>query len=425
MKKKVGARVLSLLLSCVLLGTMLPAAVASADPAPTYSIKVEPSSSDLVEGESLPLKAIVTSDTGPLDEDGLKGAGLSIRWESGDIGRVSVESTGTLTTKVMAVKTGETTDEKKVTITAYLNSGTGDIGNASCEITVKPAVTPGISIDPPAVTEIDIGQTLQLNAKVTPEGAPLTWRSESPSVATVNSATGEVKGMAPGKAVITAISGSNTDTCEITVKGILLDETSLTMNERDTHTLKANPYGSLGTLKWTSSKPEIVTVTGDGYLYAKAQGDAVITVSDASGNYQAACSVTVKRNTADIIFGSAGAGEPLAFSSLRSKLQNQCSSVLGSSLRYISGLTVDTRQGTLYYQYKSEGDTGKGVGTGEQYYADPSLGQMSLSRISAEPPLSTIPAMPAGAPFSRGRLRSRWRSRRMSPTPWPDSSPSH
>ena len=76
----------------------------------------------------------------------------------------------------------------------------------------------------------------------------MTWRSESPSVATVNSATGEVKGMAPGKAVITAISGSNTDTCEITVKGILLDETSLTMNERDTHTLKANPYGSLGTL---------------------------------------------------------------------------------------------------------------------------------------------------------------------------------
>ena len=210
-----------------------------------------------------------------------------------------MESPNTLTTKVMAVKTGETTDEKKVTITAYLNSGTGDIGNASCEITVKPAVTPGISIDPPAVTEIDIGQTLQLNAKVTPEGAPLTWRSESPSVATVNSATGEVKGVATGKAGITAISGSNTAPCEITVKGILLDETSLTMNERDTHTLKANPYGSLGTLKWTSSRPEIVTVTGDGYLYAKAQGDAVITVSDASGNYQADCSVTVKRNTAD------------------------------------------------------------------------------------------------------------------------------
>ena len=388
MKKTMGARVLSLLLSCVLLGTMLPAAVASADPAdPTYSITVAPPSIDLVEGDEGELTAKVVSESTDgtkteLDDAGLAAAGLSIRWESKDKGRVSVESPNTLTTKVMALKTAETTDEKEVTITAHLNSGTGDIGNASCKITVKPAVTPGISIDPPAVTEIDIGQTLQLNAKVTPEGAPLTWRSESPSVATVNSATGEVKGVAPGKAVITAISGSNTDTCEIIVKGILLDRTSLTMNERDTDKLTADPHGSLGTLKWTSSKPEIVTVTGDGYLYAKAQGeDVVIKVSDASGNYQAACSVTVKRNTADIIFGSAGAGEPLAFSSLRSKLQNQCSSVLGSSLRYISGLTVDTRQGTLYYQYKSEGDTGKGVGTGEQYYADPSLGQMSLSEL--------------------------------------------
>lgn len=52
MKKKVGVRVLSLLLSCVLLGTMLPAAVASADPAdPTYSITVAPPSIDLVEGD--------------------------------------------------------------------------------------------------------------------------------------------------------------------------------------------------------------------------------------------------------------------------------------------------------------------------------------------------------------------------------------
>ena len=231
MKKKVGARVLSLLLSCVLLGTMLPAAVASAGPAdPTYSITVAPPSIDLVEGDEGELTAKVVSESTDgtkteLDDAGLAAAGLSIRWESKDKGRVSVESPNTLTTKVMAVKTGETTDEKKVTITAYLNSGTDDIGKASCEITVKPAVTPGISIDPPAVTEIDIGQTLQLTAKVTPEGAPLTWRSESPSVATVNSATGEVKGVAPGKAGITAISGSNTAPCEITVKGILLDET--------------------------------------------------------------------------------------------------------------------------------------------------------------------------------------------------------
>ena len=42
---------------------------------------------------------------------------------------------------------------------------------------------------------------------------------------------------------------------------------------------------------------------------------------------------------------------------------------------------METRQGTLYYQYKSEGDTGTGVGTGERYYVDPPLGQMSLSEL--------------------------------------------
>ena len=126
MKKKVGVRVLSLLLSCVLLGTMLPAAVA-ADPAPNDGITVDPSSIALTEGESLPIKASVTWNGAALDEDGLKGAGLSIHWESGDSSRVSVESTGTLTTKVTALKTAETTDEKEVTITAYLKRDTVEI----------------------------------------------------------------------------------------------------------------------------------------------------------------------------------------------------------------------------------------------------------------------------------------------------------
>ena len=64
MKKTMGARVLSLLLSCVLLGTMLPAAVASADPTdPTYSITVAPPSIDLVEGDEGELTAKVVSES--------------------------------------------------------------------------------------------------------------------------------------------------------------------------------------------------------------------------------------------------------------------------------------------------------------------------------------------------------------------------
>lgn len=53
--------------------------------------------------------------------------------------------------------------------------------------------------------------------------------------------------------------------------------------------------------------------------------------------------------------------------------------MLGSSLDYVGGLWVNTRQGTLYYRYNSEGDTGAGVGTSENYYADPSASQMGLA----------------------------------------------
>ena len=56
--------------------------------------------------------------------------------------------------------------------------------------------------------------------------------------------------------------------------------------------------------------------------------------------------------------------------------------MLGSSLDYVGGLWVNTRQGTLYYRYNSEGDTGAGVGTSENYYADPSASQMGLGDVA-------------------------------------------
>ena len=55
------------------------------------------------------------------------------------------------------------------------------------------------------------------------------------------------------------------------------------------------------------------------------------------------------------------------------------------SLDYVGGLWVNTRQGTLYYRYNSEGDTGAGVGTSENYYADPSASQMGLGDVAFVP----------------------------------------
>ena len=288
--------------------------------------------------------------------------------------------------EVEALKTAETNEPiKAVSLTVTVTLKDGKPMSAACDVIVSPAEPSGIMLNTYS-EELAPNGTVQLRATITPDTADqtVTWRSTDESVARVDRDTGLVTAVEAGEAEIIAKSNAGTQerTCKITVQGIVLTEQNVTMNEGERHTLEYKVYGAQldHAVIWSSSDESVVRPDGN-YLYAVKEGKATITGKVNGADYSDTCSVTVKRNTADIIFGSAGAGEPLAFSSLRSKLQNQCSSVLGSSLRYISGLTVDTRQGTLYYQYKSEGDTGKGVGTGEQYYADPSLGQMSLSEL--------------------------------------------
>lgn len=59
--------------------------------------------------------------------------------------------------------------------------------------------------------------------------------------------------------------------------------------------------------------------------------------------------------------------------------------MLGEPLSYLSGLSVPTDQGTLYYRYTSADDTGAGVGTSERYYLSPDSGQLGLSDVTFIP----------------------------------------
>lgn len=123
-----------------------------------------------------------------------------------------------------------------------------------------------------------------------------------------------------------------------------------------------------------------------GTSYAVSEGTAVITAKvNGFSNYTDSVTVTVKRSTAAVITASAGAGDPLDFSGLRGQFQNRASAVLGEPLSYISGLSVPTDQGTLYYRYTSGDDTGAGVGTAERYYVSPGSGQMGLSDLTFVP----------------------------------------
>ena len=64
--------------------------------------------------------------------------------------------------------------------------------------------------------EVDVDEEIQLVAKTFPVDGPITWSSSATTYATVDS-NGVVKGKASGTAVITAVSGSASASCTVTV----------------------------------------------------------------------------------------------------------------------------------------------------------------------------------------------------------------
>ena len=202
-----------------------------------------------------------------------------------------------------------------------------------------------------------------------------------------------VTGMAPGITRVYASSSAFAQeaACEVTVQGIVLEKKDWTQDPLRVGERAELPYTVYGsalqdkTVTWSTSDPTVVQVSS-GYLYGVSEGTATIS-AQVSGysSYSDKVTVTVKRNTADVITASMDAGAALSFSSLVSQINAQSQSVLGQPLSYISGLTVSTDQGTLYYRYASSGDTGDGVGSGQSYYVSPGSGQLSLSELSFVP----------------------------------------
>ncbi len=216
----------------------------------------------------------------------------------------------------------------------------------------------------------------------------MTWAILDKSVASISSdkLTTVVTGINAGKTQITATSATQVAYATVVVQGIVLKDSAITLFEGENYTLGYEIFGDqLGSnVEWTSSNTDVVAVS-NGYLMPKKEGESTITAKVVGATYTDTCKVIVKRNTAQVISRSVEAGQPLDFSQVESAISTQCQNVLGRSLSYVSGLTVSTRQGTLYYRYQNEGDTGFGVGTGERYYLSPSLGQMGLSDVTFVP----------------------------------------
>ncbi|HYR13021.1 MAG TPA: Ig-like domain-containing protein, partial [Mycobacterium sp.] len=177
-------------------------------------------------------------------------------------------------------------------------AGSGTPDTAVASVTVSPATA-----------NLHIGQTVQLTA--TPKnaagtiltGRTVTWTSSNPSVATV-SPSGQVTGVTPGSASITATSegksGSTTITVTtIPVASVAISPATANIRVRQTVQLTATPKDSAGgtlagrTVMWASGDTSIVIVSPTGLVTGVAPGTAPITTMSEGKNSSATITVTL------------------------------------------------------------------------------------------------------------------------------------
>jgi len=172
-------------------------------------ITVDPTKKELDIGDKFTITATIT----PADATN-KNVTISVD-------KTSLISYGTpkysdnkVTIEVTAI--GTVSGDAKLTVTTVDGSKTAD-----CTISVKRVDVTGVEITNKKDTELEVGETLTLIAKVKPDKATVktvSWISSNPNIATIDD-KGTVTAKDPGVTTIkvTTTEGNFSDTCEVTV----------------------------------------------------------------------------------------------------------------------------------------------------------------------------------------------------------------
>lgn len=216
----------------------------------------------------------------------------SLEWSSSDPEVASIAPGAALRAVIKPLKPGKTT------ITATTKDGGF---TASCEVTVKRHVS-GVSLNKASLT-LYVGETESLAATVAPEDASdktVAWSSDNSAVASVSN--GKVTANKPGTAVIKVVTNdlSKKAACTVTVKrhaeSVELSQKEIKLYLGENRSLTATVLPSDASDKnvtWSSSNPNVATVSTAGNVVSKSVGTTVITVKTADGGHQASCHVTV------------------------------------------------------------------------------------------------------------------------------------
>ena len=265
-----------------------------------------------VSGNAMVKTSGITTDA---DGSGSQGAVLTTEAGTGGTGGIVFDgSDGTVYGDVTLQEDLEIGEGESLTIPDGANLNTdGKLTVDGGTLTQNGTVTgdiihkvTGVSLSTDILT-LEEGGTANLTATITPANATnqnVTWSSNAPSVATVNS-SGNVTAVAPGTATITVTTedGTKTASCTVTVTvpvtGVTLSQSQARLyynGTPNTFTLAATVAPGNATNKavtWTSSNSAVATVDGNGTVTAVAPGTATITVTTADGSKTATCLVIV------------------------------------------------------------------------------------------------------------------------------------
>ena len=151
------------------------------------------------------------------------------------------------------------------------------------------------------------GKKIKLKVEITPAKAnkKVTWKSNNPAVATVDK-KGNVKGISPGKAVITVTSAVNgkkqksfaITVTEVPVKKVIILGYPEKMTVGDTVSLKTyhEPKKAAKSFTWKSLTPDVAQVDSKGRVTALSPGTALILATATDGSKKkATATIQVKR----------------------------------------------------------------------------------------------------------------------------------
>lgn len=253
------------------------------------AVRLDKTKLEIVKGESVQLSAVVVPE-----QD------AEFEWFSENDQYVTVSPDGVVTA-VGLKKAAEDSDEV-VPVSVYVRYKNGA---DECKVTVLPLAAAKVEIVAESeVVNVNPGESITLKVKCYPENADLTavtWSTDYAAVATVDSATGKVTGVAPGFARIRASYNDkvydeiNVNVNAIAATSVKVDPSSvdLSVGEKKRLTAVFTPSNATDKPVWTSENLEVATVDSEtGVVTAVSLGTAKIKVQ--AGSVSATCVVNVK-----------------------------------------------------------------------------------------------------------------------------------